>query len=279
MNIFRLIGDVSHQVAIILLILQLKQAKNARGISLKTQELRLLVFCTRYLDLFVMFYSWYNSIAKVYYITATAGIIYSIKYTEPFKSIYNFDQDSFPHWTYCVAPSLVLALLTSWCSTRPFSWMETLWRFSFYLESVAILPQLLVLRKYRLVEKMTGRFLCCLGIYRLLYIVNWWYRSNTERQYRHVYQTYICGVVQVVLYLDFFNQYCRVTCGRALFCWQQNFEDGGADDDEDGQLVFEMSGDPRIRAPNESQAEPLLGIESENIVSPVEDLRRRGAEV
>ena len=31
MNIFRLIGDVSHQVAIILLILQLKQAKNARG--------------------------------------------------------------------------------------------------------------------------------------------------------------------------------------------------------------------------------------------------------
>jgi len=278
MNIFRLIGDVSHQVAIILLILQLKQAKNARGISLKTQELRLLVFCTRYLDLFVM-YSWYNSIVKVYYITATAGIIYSIKYTEPFKSIYNFDQDSFPHWTYCVAPSLVLALLTSWCSTRPFGWMETLWRFSFYLESVAILPQLLVLRKYRLVEKMTGRFLCCLGIYRLLYIVNWWYRSNTERQYRHVYQTYICGVVQVVLYLDFFNQYCRVTCGRALFCWQQNFEDGGADDDEDGQLVFEMSGDPRIRAPNESQAEPLLGIESENIVSPVEDLRRRGAEV
>ena len=239
------------------------------------------MFCTRYLDLFTIFYSPYNSIVKIFYITATAGIVYSIKYTEPFKSIYNFDQDSFPHLKYCVAPSLVLAILTSWFYDRYSTFIQILWRFSIILESVAILPQLVVLRKYRLVEKMTGRFLFCLGIYRLLYIVNWWYKSSTRRYYRHNYQVYICGVVQVVLYLDFFDQYCRVTCGRALFCWRkrkQNFEDGEADDDEDGQLVFEMSGDPRIRTPNESQAEPLLGIESENIVSPVEDLRRRGAE-
>lgn len=30
------------------------------GISLKTQELFLVVFVTRYMDLFFRFYSWYN---------------------------------------------------------------------------------------------------------------------------------------------------------------------------------------------------------------------------
>jgi hypothetical protein len=37
----------------------------ATGISLKTQELFLIVFCTRYLDLFTRFIGLYNSTMKV----------------------------------------------------------------------------------------------------------------------------------------------------------------------------------------------------------------------
>ncbi|CAB9509806.1 lumen protein-retaining receptor [Seminavis robusta] len=240
MNIFRLCGDMSHQFAIVLLIVQLLKAKNARGISVKTQELRLLVFLTRYLDLFTTFYSLYNSCMKFAYIAETVAIIYMIKFWEPIQSFYNADQDSFPHWKYAVLPCSLVALATHLIGggTRNFDLMELLWTFSIYLESIAILPQLLVLQKYGLVENLTGNFVFFLGFYRFMYVINWIYRAHTERGYQHHYVVYTCGIVQTLLYADFFYQYCRARCrpGRAT---------GGDDNDDEekaGNLVFEFVG-------------------------------------
>ena len=61
MNLFRLCGDVSHVVSIVVLALRLNATKSAVGISLKTQELYLIVFVSRYADLFSHFYSYYNA--------------------------------------------------------------------------------------------------------------------------------------------------------------------------------------------------------------------------
>jgi ER lumen protein retaining receptor len=217
----------------------------------KTQELRLLVFLTRYIDLFTTFYSPYNSFMKVVYIISTATIIGVIKYVDPIKSLYNAEQDSFPHWKLCVIPCAILAT-----STRLFGntmMAEILWTFSVYLESVSILPQLIVLHKYRLVENLTGKFIFFLGMYRFFYIMNWIYRANTERNYRHHPVLYIGGVVQFLLYVDFFYQYCRISrfCGFSRGkCLQRSYdaEDGSnideedEDEDNDTDLIFELSG-------------------------------------
>ena len=79
------------------------------GISVRTNELFLIVFLTRYLDLFTTFYSLYNSLMKVLYIVSTASIIYTIKFQEPIKSTYDKSQDSFLYWQFAVAPCAVLA--------------------------------------------------------------------------------------------------------------------------------------------------------------------------
>jgi ER lumen protein retaining receptor len=71
------------------------------------------VFVTRYLDLFTSYYSLYNSVMKVVYISSTALIIYTVKMTEPFKSNYDSAQDSFLHWKFAVAPVAVIALITN----------------------------------------------------------------------------------------------------------------------------------------------------------------------
>lgn len=42
MNLFRLAGDMTHVLSILVLLLRLQAAKNANGISLKTQELYLV---------------------------------------------------------------------------------------------------------------------------------------------------------------------------------------------------------------------------------------------
>lgn len=117
MNIFRLAGDMSHIFSILVLLLRLRVTKNAVGISIKTQELYLLVFLTRYLDLFTSFNSYYNTIMKILYISITAYIVYMVRSTEPFKSAYDRTHDSFLHWQFAVAPCAVLALVTTFAFT------------------------------------------------------------------------------------------------------------------------------------------------------------------
>ncbi len=82
------------------------------GVSLKTQELFLIVFCCRYLDLFFRFISLYNSLMKMLYIAATAAIVHMIRCKEPYKSTYDRTQDSF-RLEFAVVPCAVLALLTN----------------------------------------------------------------------------------------------------------------------------------------------------------------------
>lgn len=113
MNLFRFAGDMCHIMSIVVLLLRLRVTKNAIGISIKTQEMYLLVFVTRYLDLFTDYYSLYNTVMKIIYISSTALIIYTVKATEPFKSNYDTAQDSFLHWKFAVAPVAVIALITN----------------------------------------------------------------------------------------------------------------------------------------------------------------------
>jgi ER lumen protein retaining receptor len=175
----------------------------------RTHELFLLVFVTRYLDLFFTFYSIYNSVMKVLYIASTASIIYTIRFQEPIKSTYDKAQDTFLHWRFAVAPCAVIALTTHLIGGPKLDMVELLWTFSIYLESIAILPQLIVLQRYREVENLTGNYIFFMGAYRALYIVNWIYRAHTEKGYKHHWVVYFCGVVQTLLYADFFYYYLK----------------------------------------------------------------------
>jgi ER lumen protein retaining receptor len=180
------------------------------GISVRTHELFLLVFVTRYLDLFTSFYSIYNSLMKVLYIASTASIIYTIRFQEPIKSTYDKAQDSFLHWKFAAAPCGVIAVLTSLIGSGfSIDVMELLWTFSIYLEAIAILPQLIVLQRYREVENLTGNYVFFMGAYRALYILNWIYRAHTEKNYKHHWVVYFCGVLQTLLYADFFYYYLK----------------------------------------------------------------------
>jgi ER lumen protein retaining receptor len=176
----------------------------------RTHELFLLVFVTRYLDLFTTFYSIYNSCMKILYICTTALVIYTIKIKEPIASTYDKAQDSFLHWKFAVAPAFVVSLITvlvqNGVAINP---MDLLWTFSIYLESIAILPQLIVLQRYREVENLTGNYVFFMGAYRFLYILNWVYRSYHEPYYQHHFVVYFCGVLQTLLYVDFFYYYVK----------------------------------------------------------------------
>lgn len=78
MNIFRILGDVSHSASKLILIYAIHHNKSAEGVSLLTQLLYVLVFGSRYLDLFWVAPSvnLWNFVLKICYIASSAYIVF-----------------------------------------------------------------------------------------------------------------------------------------------------------------------------------------------------------
>ncbi|GAB67245.1 ER lumen protein retaining receptor [Plasmodium cynomolgi strain B] len=200
MNIFRLIGDILHLVSMYILIMKLKKSKNCIGISCRMQELYLIVFLCRYIDLFFVFVSFYNTVMKITFILTIAYTIYLIRFKLPISQTYNRKVDNFKSEKYLIPPCIVLSLLT--CKT--YNLYNILWSFSIWLESVAILPQLVLLEKQREVENITSHYVITMGMYRAFYILNWIYRYFfDDKPYINVVG-WLGGLIQTLLYIDFF---------------------------------------------------------------------------
>jgi len=208
MNIFRLLGDVSHLLAIIILLLKIWKTRSCAGISGKSQVLFLIVFVSRYLDLVTNFVSVYNTTMKIFFIASAAGTVYLMFIK--FKATYDGNHDTF-RVEFLLGPIAILALVLN----HEFSVMEVLWTFSIYLESVAILPQLFMVSKTGEAETITSHYLFALGSYRALYIFNWIYRYHFEGFYDII--AIVAGIVQTVLYCDFFYLYVtKVMAGKKI---------------------------------------------------------------
>ncbi|KAK3986264.1 ER lumen protein retaining receptor-domain-containing protein [Cladorrhinum sp. PSN332] len=196
LNLFRVAGDFSHLASIFILLHKILQLKSCSGISFKSQVLYLLVYITRYLDL-----PWttspYNFIFKVLFICSELYIIYLM--ARSYKPTNDPNLDTF-HVEYLLAFAGVLALLFPYRYTV----LEVSWAFSIWLEAVAILPQLFMLQRTGEAEAMTAHYIFALGLYRALYIPNWIYRYFNEPTHKVDTIAVVAGIVQTVLYSDFF---------------------------------------------------------------------------
>lgn len=122
-----------------------------------------------------------------------------------FRATYDSNHDTF-RVEFLLAPVTLLALFIN----HEFAPFEILWTFSIYLEAVAILPQLFLVSKTGEAESITSHYLFALGSYRALYLLNWVYRYYMEGFFDLI--AIVAGVVQTVLYCDFF--YLYVTRGK-----------------------------------------------------------------
>lgn len=165
------------------------------------QEVYLIVFVTRYVDLLWHFVSVYNSTMKVVLISGTAYLIFLMRFQPPISQSYDRNADSFPYLYYLVIPGAILAVI--W--PPQYTFVEILWAFSIWLESVTIMPQLILLQQLREVENLTSNYVAVLGLYRAFYILNWVYRYKYENYVNWI--VWVGGAVQVALYIDFFYYY------------------------------------------------------------------------
>jgi ER lumen protein retaining receptor len=173
------------------------------GVSLKSQILYLFTFVTRYLNLFTSFYSWYNTFLKISFITSIVVIIYTIKCIEPTKSTYSSTQDEFNIMKNSIGPSVLLTVIFAY-NPNYFDGIGLLWTYSIIQEVTAMVPQLLIAHYNRHIQSEIKLAIFCMGLHRFFYIVNWTYQAHTEQNYNYHWLVYICSILQVAIYSDFF---------------------------------------------------------------------------
>lgn len=185
----------------------MKSTNSCSGLSFKSQVLYLIVFVTRYLDLFWTFTdSIYNTVFKILFIGSSTYTIYLM--LNDYKPTQDPNTDTFKV-EYLLGFSALLAILFP----QQYTISEILWTFSIWLESVAILPQLFMLQRTGEADTITTHYLFALGIYRALYIPNWIYRYFFEGFFHAI--PVLAGIIQTVLYSDFFYiYYTKVMKGK-----------------------------------------------------------------
>ncbi|KAF2737752.1 hypothetical protein EJ04DRAFT_96025 [Polyplosphaeria fusca] len=206
-NIFHIFGDVSHTVSKLILIWAIHSNSSTEGVSLITQVLYTVVFCSRYLNIFYTSPSrdWehrWNFSLKIFYTLSSLYIIFLM------TSVYARTREREKAWKfgmYCLVGSIVIApvwflIFNTWV-IRKNTFEGILWVFSEILESVAVVPQLLLLRQTTVPTVLDSYYLVTLGMYRFLYILNWIVRGATER---HIDPTsWVWGTIQTALMIDF----------------------------------------------------------------------------
>jgi hypothetical protein len=134
--------------------------------------------------------------------------------------------------------------------------------FSLILESVCVLPQLLLLRQTTVPTVIDSFYLLALGSYRAFYILNW-----IEREFDDYWKpdpiSITCGIVQTALYLDF-----------AWVYWTRQrvkLRSGGvvdADDLSRGWLISKILGRPSMNVEDDEEARTALEGDEDGEVTP-----------
>ena len=206
MYIFQFIADMLHFLSFLIIIKQIKKTRTVSELSYRTQEIYLIVFLSRYMDIFLYFISLYNLTFKIMFISATCYIIYLIRFAKPYCLAYDKNTDSLNHYLYIYPSALILTILFH-MNSNYYKTFEYFWSFSIWLEAFAIIPQLYIIYKKKEVEIVTGTYMACLGLYRFFYIINWIYQYTIGIHLTGI--KIFAAIIQTIIYGDFLYYYLK----------------------------------------------------------------------
>lgn len=207
-KMFRFTGDFLSVSGKVALARKIKNTSSLSGVSLKTQILYLVVYCARYIDLFIIGGKWgrmriYNQIMKIVYISFQVYLISlfygSLKYTYSKK----YDTFNIPIFLFVGG---ILSFVFKNDTFTLYSYVdEYLYTLSLILESLAILPQLALCQDSGECEKLTAIYITLNGLYRLNYLI--FFMISHFNGITADTLMIVTSLIQSILYADFFRVY------------------------------------------------------------------------
>ncbi|ORY55472.1 ER lumen protein retaining receptor [Pseudomassariella vexata] len=248
-NIFRIMGDLSHILSKCILIFAIHRNRSAEGVSMITQVLYGVVFITRYLDVFTESSAW-NLFFKIFYIFSSIYIVVIMRWLFPRT---REKEIAWKLGAAVLGGSLVLSPFVMMIFEKNWSLGWWLWDFSEILESVCVVPQLLLLRQTTVPTVINSGYILTLGSYRALYIPNWILRGIDPTDQAPTVSV-IFGIIQTAFYIDFAwvyytRQRVKLRAGGIV----------DADDLRRGWLLNKIFGKRFDSEPDDEESVPALG--------------------
>jgi ER lumen protein retaining receptor len=113
------------------------------------------------------------------------------------------------HDTFRVIFIFIVSAILAGFTTYDWSVRAVAWTFSLWVETVAIIPQMLLLVRSKHVDVLSREHVFFLSVYRIFYMLNWVatlvkMRSSTTRV------LWITGIIQTLVYSDFIFHYIKL---------------------------------------------------------------------
>jgi len=192
-----------------LLLQKILKEKSVSEISLKTQQLYVVVFATRLA--FKVFYErdFLYAFVELLALFLTVVIVYLMRFK--FRATYSDTYDTVNEYflvAICIATSIFLhpSVTPSWT-------VNVLWAFSTYLESVTLVPQIWIVHRVKRVEDATAHYIASLFLSRVLEL-SFWIIALVARNYLRMWSSlgyYVIAteLLHSLLLSDFIFYYVR----------------------------------------------------------------------
>jgi len=197
----------------------IESTKDVKGVSLKMMECYIVVFLCRlcaiipfegYLP-FDRSGDWLYQVCEAVGLCLAGSIAYSCR--GPYANTYSADLDYFNHY-FIIGPAAGAALVLH-PHLNNFWPSDVAWAFALYLESVTVLPQLVMFMKEGKVQPHTSHFLAAQALSRLMSFIFWASSfselSNPDHYIKKFVGNWVVGIqmLQLIIMGDFIFHYIR----------------------------------------------------------------------
>eukprot|EP00798_Chlamydomonas_sp_ICE-L_P027702 gene27702-7344_t len=141
------------------------------SISLQSQLLTSIFLLARLLCSFLMEYD-LHTVLDALTLAGTGTILFGFTFLRDVRITYQREADSVKFF-YVLIPVVALSFACYPPSSGHWLFLRITWAFCVYLESVSVLPQLMMLRKSNVVERFTAHYVFALGVSRFLNCSHW----------------------------------------------------------------------------------------------------------
>jgi ER lumen protein retaining receptor len=216
-DLFRFAGDALLIASRLVVIKKITETKSVSGLSLQTQFIYLATIIFRYIDV-IHFHSTpfskikvYNTIMKFLFLSYQLYIIFLMLYK--YKNTYSRKYDNFNIPVLFIA-SAVISVFVKGETSGIFDYLEEyLYTNSLILESVAILPQLVMIQEAGDCESLTSHYIFLLGLYRMVYVFYFISKKMSGSSVDSL--LIVTGLIQTGLYIEFFRVYYKYVMSNA----------------------------------------------------------------
>lgn len=218
------LSSLVQMLSFIVILLKVIGYESCSGLSYNTALCYTIILASRLTS--TLFYhgylpsdeagDWFYQLTEI--ITLICSIILLIIIKGKYHDTYDYQHDTLD-FKYFVFPSLALASLVHTSLNRNLI-TDVLWTFSMYLETSAIIPQLVLFHsKKGQIEKYTSHFVALQGLSRLFSLLFWYDTyaelNETQSSSYSLFQEY-CGymviasqVIQLIIMCDYYYYYFK----------------------------------------------------------------------